>query len=176
MAGPLSDGGARPVGRPIMTPLRLIEKVGRIWRALLAAALLVWSSPEAAGAMAIEPIEIVTATGAHLLRVEVARTQKEREKGLMFRASLPEDGGMLFDFHREREISMWMKNTPLSLDMIFVGSDGRVVSLAMGTEPFSERVISSGTAALAVIEVSAGTAKRLAVAVGDRVRHPMFHD
>jgi hypothetical protein len=94
----------------------------------------------------------------------------------MFRASLPEDGGMLFDFHREREVAMWMKNTPLSLDMIFVARDGRVVSLALGATPFSERIISSGAPALAVIELSAGTANRLAVAVGDRVRHPMFHE
>ena len=54
----------------------------------------------------------------------------------MFRASLPEDGGMLFDFHEERPVAMWMKNTPLSLDMIFVARDGQVVSLALGAEPF----------------------------------------
>lgn len=157
--------------------MSLTERIGRILRALVAASVLAWSLlPTSARAIAIEPIEIVTATGSHILRVEVARTQKEREKGLMFRASLPEDGGMLFDFHREREVSMWMKNTPLSLDMIFVARDGRVVSLALGATPFSERIISSGAPALAVIELSAGTAKRLAIAVGDRVRHPMFHE
>jgi uncharacterized membrane protein (UPF0127 family) len=69
---------------------------------------------------------------------------------------------------------MWMKNTPLSLDMIFVARDGHVVSLALGTEPFSERIIASGAPAAAVIEVAAGTAKRLSVAVGDLVRHPIF--
>jgi hypothetical protein len=135
--------------------------------------LSAWGQPRACAA-SVEPVEIVTATGAHRLRLEVAKTQKEREKGLMFRASLPDDGGMLFDFRDERPVSMWMKNTPLSLDMIFVARDGRVVSLALGTEPFSERIISSGAPALAVIEVSAGMAKRLSVSVGDEVRHPIF--
>jgi hypothetical protein len=121
-----------------------------------------------------EWLEIVTATGVHRLHVEVARTSSERQKGLMFRASLPADGGMLFDFHDERPISMWMKNTPLPLDMIFVSRDGRVVSLAVDTEPYSEKVIWSGAPALAVIEVNAGTARRLSVAVGDLVRHPIF--
>lgn len=145
-------------------------------RFLLALAALVAAAagPVDAHAAAVEPMEIVTATGAHRLRVEVARTQKEREKGLMFRTSLPEDGGMLFDFHEERPVSMWMRNTPLSLDMVFVGRDGRVVSLALGAEPYSERIISSGAPALAVIELNAGMAKRLSIAVGDEVRHPIF--
>jgi uncharacterized membrane protein (UPF0127 family) len=159
--------------RRIVKLSRVSMRVGRFIFAVAAVVGLaaLWSPARAA---AVEPLEIVTATGAHVLRVEMARTQKEREKGLMFRASLPEDGGMMFDFHDERPIAMWMKNTPLSLDMIFVGRDGRVVSLALGAEPFSERVIASGAPALAVIEVSAGTAKRLSVAVGDLVRHSMF--
>ncbi|WP_244613154.1 DUF192 domain-containing protein [Methylosinus sp. Ce-a6] len=124
--------------------------------------------------MAVEPLEIVTTTGAHRLRVEVARTPDQRERGLMFRTSLAADGGMLFDFHDERPVSMWMKNTPLSLDMIFVSRAGRVVSIALGAEPYSERVISSGGPALAVIELAAGSARRLSIAVGDVVRHPIF--
>lgn len=131
-------------------------------------------APATADPVKVEPVEIATATGRHILRLEVARTSKEREKGLMFRTSLPEDGGMLFDFRSEQPIFMWMKNTPLSLDMIFVSRAGRVVSLALGTEPFSERVISSGGPAAAVIEVAAGTARKLSVAVGDVVKHPVF--
>lgn len=146
--------------------------------ALAAEAVLTCSGAFAATAASrpakVEPLEIVTATGAHVLRVEVARTSSEREKGLMFRASLPADGGMLFDFHNEQPIAMWMKNTPLPLDMIFVSRAGRVVSMTQGAEPFSERIISSGAPAVAVIEVSAGTAGRLSVAVGDVVRHPIF--
>jgi uncharacterized membrane protein (UPF0127 family) len=150
-------------------------RFGLALAALVAVAFLpAYLAPVPAHAAAVEPIEIVTSTGPHRLRVEVARTQMERERGLMFRTSLPEDGGMLFDFHEERPVSMWMRNTPLSLDMIFVGRDGRVVSLALGAEPYSERIISSGAPALAVIEVSAGVANRLSVAVGDEVRHAIF--
>lgn len=140
--------------------------------ALLLFALTLLTAPASAEAR-LEALEIVTATGPHILRVEVARTSKEREKGLMFRASLPEDAGMLFDFQKAQTILMWMKNTPLPLDMIFVSPDGRIVSVAQG-EPFSERVISSGAPASAVIEVNAGTARRLSVAVGDVVRHSIF--
>ncbi|MBG0811566.1 DUF192 domain-containing protein [Methylosinus sp. H3A] len=131
------------------------------------------SSPPAVK-MAVEPLEIVTTTGPHLLRVEVARTPDQRERGLMYRTALPADGGMLFDFHEERPVSMWMKNTPLSLDMIFVSRAGRIVSVALGAEPYSERVISSGGAALAVIELAAGAAQRLSISVGDVVKHPIF--
>jgi uncharacterized protein len=134
----------------------------------------VGAAPPPSVKMSVEPLEIVTTTGAHRLRVEVARTPDQRERGLMFRTSLPADGGMLFDFHDERPVSMWMKNTPLSLDMIFVSRAGRVVSLALGAEPYSERVISSGGSALAVIELAAGVAQRLSIAVGDTVRHPIF--
>lgn len=130
--------------------------------------------PPPAVKMAVESLEIVTATGAHRLRVEVARTPDQRERGLMFRTSLPSDGGMLFDFREERPVAMWMKNTPLSLDMIFVSRFGRVVSVALGAEPYSERVISSGGPALAVIELAAGAAQRLSIAVGDTVKHPIF--
>ncbi|PWB83886.1 MAG: hypothetical protein C3F11_04325 [Methylocystaceae bacterium] len=151
----------------------MFRRVVRMIAALSCAFLVVLAVP-AAGASREEPLEIVTATGPHVLRVEMARTSKEREKGLMFRTSLAPDAGMLFDFHSEQTILMWMKNTPLSLDMIFVSSAGRVVSVAQETAPFSERVISSGAPASAVIEVNAGTARRLSVAVGDVVRHPIF--
>jgi uncharacterized membrane protein (UPF0127 family) len=161
----------------------LTWRVSRVLVALLVLCLFaaVADRARAAGALtppadkiAVEPLEIVTATGAHRLRVEVARTPDQREKGLMFRASLPEDGGMLFDFHEERPIAMWMKNTPLSLDMIFVSRAGRVVSLALGAEPYSERVISSGRPALAVLELAAGAARGMSIAVGDVIRHPIF--
>jgi uncharacterized membrane protein (UPF0127 family) len=137
---------------------------------------VVFACPAAADPLAVEPLQIVTATGVHVLRVEVARSAEEQKKGLMFRRSLPENGGMLFDFHREQEILMWMKNTYIPLDMIFVSSNGQVVSVARGTEPMSETIISSGAPAYAVIEVNAGTAKKLAVEVGNLVQHSIFHN
>lgn len=122
----------------------------------------------------LEPLDIVTASGAHRFFVEVMRTEAEHERGLMFRRSLPADHGMLFDFGSERAIQMWMKNTYLSLDMVFVSKSGRVVGLAENAEPLSERIIPSGAPAVGVIELNAGAAARIGLKVGDQIRHPLF--
>lgn len=124
---------------------------------------------------ALENVRIVTATGQHDFKVEIADTPKERAHGLMHRKSMPQDQGMLFDFKSEGPVSMWMKNTYIPLDMIFIARDGRVVSVVADTEPFSERIISSGQPAFAVIELNAGAARRISLVPGDVVRHRMFH-
>jgi uncharacterized membrane protein (UPF0127 family) len=120
----------------------------------------------------LEEVILITRTGQHTIRAEIADTAAKRELGLMFRRSLPEDQGMLFLFGAERVIEMWMKNTHISLDMIFIASNGTVVSIAKNTEPFSESIISSGSPASAVLEVNAGVAHRLSLKVGDKVIHP----
>lgn len=137
-------------------------------------ALLLAAAPAPAIEARLEQLELVTATGRHVFQIEVARTSDERARGLMYRRSMPQDRGMLFDFHAENIVMMWMKNTYIPLDMIFVSRNGRVVSVAEKTEPMSERVISSGQPAYAVIELNAGVAGKIAVAVGDAVRHPVF--
>jgi uncharacterized protein len=81
---------------------------------------------------------------------------------------------MLFDFKQEQPIMMWMKNTPLSLDMIFIRSDGIIVRIAENTTPQSTQTIPSGRPARAVLEVIAGTSRKLGIVAGDRVVHPMF--
>jgi hypothetical protein len=121
-----------------------------------------------------EPLTIVTASGPHQFAVEVMRTPPQLEKGLMFRRFLPADRGMLFDFKVEQPVMMWMKNTYIPLDMIFIGKSGRVVSIAADTEPLSEHIIPSGGPVLAVLEVNAGTAARIGLKVGDKVRDPLF--
>ena len=123
---------------------------------------------------ALEPLEIVTASGPQKFMVEVMRDDAQRARGLMYRRSMPQDRGMLFDFKREEPVSMWMKNTYLSLDMVFIDRTGRVVGLAENTEPLSERIIPSGAPAYAVLEVNAGVAQRMGLKLGDRVRHPLF--
>ncbi len=147
----------------------------RLWIAL-AAALAVWAFVGAAAkAASIQPLEIVTKTGVHVFSVEMATTEKEKETGLMYRKELPDGKGMLFDFSPEQQMSMWMKNTYISLDMIFIRADGRILRIAENTEPESTRIISSGGLAKGVLEVIAGTARKYGIAPGDRVAHPLFN-
>ncbi len=122
----------------------------------------------------LEKLEIVTASGTYEFSVEVMRSGPQRERGLMFRRFLPEERGMLFDFATERPVMMWMKNTYLPLDMIFIGHAGKVVGFAENTEPLSEKIIPSGAPAYGVLEVNAGTAARIGLKIGDSVRHPLF--
>jgi len=119
-------------------------------------------------------IEIASRTGVHLFSVEFVDNDKDRAQGLMYRKSLPEGQGMLFDFGREQDVAMWMKNTYIPLDMIFIQGDGRILRIAENTTPLSERIIASGGPVRAVLEVIGGTAQKLGIAPGDRVAHPMF--
>ncbi len=92
----------------------------------------------------------------------------------MHRRYMAANRGMLFDFKTEQPVSMWMKNTYLSLDMIFISRNGSVTHVAADTEPLSERIISSNGPAFAVLEVNAGIAAKIGLKVGDRVQHPIF--
>ncbi|MCE4224740.1 DUF192 domain-containing protein [Methylobacterium sp. C25] len=121
-----------------------------------------------------EPLAIVSKSGRHAFKVEVMRTDSDRGRGLMFRKSLAADRGMLFDFEQVQTVNMWMKNTYLPLDMVFIRADGTVARVAADTEPFSTKVIPSGEPVLAVLEVNAGTAQKLGIRSGDRVEHAMF--
>jgi uncharacterized membrane protein (UPF0127 family) len=123
----------------------------------------------------VQTLEIVTKSGVHVFTVEMAVNEHEKTTGLMYRQELPDGRGMLFDFSPEQPISMWMKNTFIPLDMIFIRSDGRISRIAENTEPQSLAIISSGPPARAVLEVIAGTARKYGIAVGDRVAHPLFN-
>ena len=114
-------------------------------------------------------LKIETKSGPALLNVEVADTEAKREQGLMFRRSMPDDHGMIFLFDGEHEITMWMKNTYIPLDMVFIGNDWRVRHIAYNAEPFSTDIISSVRPASRVLEIGAGQAKKLGLAIGDRV-------
>lgn len=138
---------------------------------VLLALFLALGSARAAGT---GTVEIVSKTGVHVFAVEMAVTDEGRAKGLMFRKELPPGRGMLFDFQREQELGFWMKNTYVSLDMIFIRGDGRILRIAEDTTPLSEKLVPSGGPARAVLEVVAGTARKLGIAPGDRVAHPIF--
>ncbi len=118
-----------------------------------------------------QPLKIATAAGARSFSVELAATGPALDRGLMYRRSLPAGQGMLFDFGSEQRITMWMKNTYLPLDMIFIGVDGRISRIAANTKPLSTSLISGGRARY-VLEVNAGAARKLGITVGDRVSHP----
>jgi uncharacterized protein len=92
----------------------------------------------------------------------------------MFRKNLPDGQGMLFDFKREQDVSFWMQNTYIPLDMIFIRGDGSILRIVENAEPLSTRLIPSGGPVLAVLEVIGGTARKLGIAPGDRVAHPIF--
>ncbi|ARQ03175.1 hypothetical protein DFP91_1592 [Pseudorhodoplanes sinuspersici] len=119
-------------------------------------------------------LEIVTKNGVHVFSVELAANDADRQKGLMFRKELPEGQGMLFDFKQDQDVSMWMRNTYIPLDMLFINADGRIRRIAENTTPLSERTIPSGGPVRGVLEVIGGTAKKLGIAPGDRVAHPIF--
>ena len=122
----------------------------------------------------LQTLEIASKNGVHAFSVEMAVTEPEREKGLMFRKELPEGNGMLFDFHREQEVGFWMQNTYIPLDMIFIRGDGRILRIAENTEPLSTRIIPSNGPVRAVLEVIGGTARKYGIAPGDRVASTIF--
>jgi uncharacterized membrane protein (UPF0127 family) len=145
-----------------------------ILRRLFFAVLLALSPAAVAQEAALEPLEIVTSSGTHQFSVEVMRTDEQRARGLMHRRFMAQDRGMLFDFKREEPVAMWMKNTYLSLDMVFIDKSGKVVNVAENTEPLSERIVPSSGPVLAVLELNAGTARRIGLKPGDRLRHSLF--
>jgi hypothetical protein len=163
-------------GHQQMTCLRFQPFQGALRSVLWLAPLVVlslWSGP---GCTAnLESLEIVSKSGVQVFSVEVMRTPDERARGLMFRRELPDGRGMLFDFSPEQNVSMWMKNTYLSLDMIFIRADGRIHRIAENTTPESEAIIPAGAPVRGVLEVIAGTARKYGIAPGDRVAHPLFN-
>jgi uncharacterized membrane protein (UPF0127 family) len=149
--------------------------VYRVLARPIAAFCLVLALSAVAYAQALEPLTIVTQAGQRQpFQVEVARNDADRAQGLMFRRSMAPDHGMLFDFAKVAPVSMWMQNTYLPLDMLFVRQDGTIARIAAHTEPLSTRTIPSGEPVLAVLELNAGTTARLGIKAGDRIEHPLF--
>ena len=142
------------------------------WTAFVLFGLLVAAGPVRPAEL--QTLEIASKTGVHAFSVEIVENDADRAKGLMYRKELPEGRGMLFDFQRDQEVSFWMENTYISLDMIFIRGDGRILRIAENTEPLSTRMIPSGGPVRAVLEVIAGTARKLGIAPGDRVGHKIF--
>ncbi len=146
-------------------------------RALRLTALALFALLVAAGpvrAAGLQTLEIASKTGVHVFSVEVVDNDADREKGLMYRKELPEGKGMLFDFKTEQDVSFWMQNTYIPLDMLFIKADGTILRIVENAEPLSTRLIPSGGRVLGVLEVIGGTARKFGIAPGDRVAHPIF--
>ena len=141
-------------------------------------ALIVFSTAfaETPSGMPVVALTIESNNGATRTEfvAELAATPQHRASGLMFRTKLADNHGMLFDFKETRSVSMWMKNTPLPLDMIFSDDRGRVLYIARNTVPYSEEIITPGIPVYAVLEVKAGTAHRLHISPGDRLIAAIF--
>lgn len=121
-----------------------------------------------------EVLETVTPSGRTRFFVEIADNDAEREKGLMFRKEVAPDRGMLFDFKTPREVAFWMKNTLIPLDIIYIRTDGTVLSIARNTTPLSETPIPSGGPVVAVLELAGGRAGQIGLMPGDRIEHRIF--
>lgn len=136
--------------------------------------ILVLCISPADAAPSTEALVIVTRKGSVVeLRVEIADTPQKRARGLMERAALPENQGMLFIMPEKSDIGMWMKNTPLPLDMLFVAENGAIVKIATAT-PHSTDVIRADAPVISVLEIGGGLARKWGVTVGDKVRHRAF--
>jgi len=119
-------------------------------------------------------LKIITSRGENIFDVELAVTERQQSQGLMFRRSMAANAGMLFDYGTLKQIQMWMKNTYIPLDMIFIDSNGKVTNIVERTIPESLIIISSRGRARAVLELNSGTASRLGIKEGDRVVHSIF--
>ena len=129
---------------------------------------------EAQALSKIEPLTIATADDAVIVTVEIADTEELRARGLMFRQRLPEDRGMLFDFGSPRPVSMWMKNTYIPLDMLFIRPDGSIAYIAENTVPKSLDAVGVQEPVLGVLELAAGTTRKHGIRAGDTVYHRLF--
>lgn len=139
-----------------------------------AIASLILFLPAAFAQLETGPLSIQSGDEVHAFTVELANDPEEITTGLMERAELAPDAGMLFDFGVPREANMWMKNTLISLDMLFLDSDGKVLAIARETVPGSLRRINPGVPVKGVLELAGGRADELGIEPGDVVRHEIF--
>ncbi len=148
--------------------------------ALIFLACFLWLADSSAGfaenaqISKLEPVTVASSESATMFTAEVADTEELRSRGLMFRHFLPEDKAMLFDYQNPRPVAMWMKNTNISLDMLFIRADGTIAAIAENTVPQSLDTISVQEPVRGVLEMAAGTVKRLGLRPNDRVYHRIF--
>jgi uncharacterized membrane protein (UPF0127 family) len=145
-----------------------------IQRLIFICALLLIASVSRAAELPRDIVLVEAGGSQYRFEVEVADDPAERAEGLMYRESLADNAGMLFLYPKPQPVQFWMKNTPLSLDIVFVRADGTIAHIAESTIPMSEDLIPSGEPVRAVLEVKAGTMRQLGVTAGDRLRNAAY--
>lgn len=158
----------------------------RLWSARLLLALCALALATACTAAEFAPAQlkgfprstlgIVRHDGRDEFQIWVADTSPRQQQGLMFLRELPADYGMLFPLDEIRVMSMWMKNTYVSLDMVFIGTDGHIAAIAANTKPLSTDIVSSPVPVQAVLELKAGETARRGIRAGDKIEHPLIAD
>lgn len=143
-------------------------------KSVFAAFALIATPVALADPMEVTPLTIESGEIEHVFSVEIANDAEEISYGLMNRDSMGEDQGMLFDFAEPREPAMYMKNTLIPLDMLFISVNGKVEMIARNAVPGSLRTISPGVPVKGVLELNGGRAEALDIKPGDTVRHPIF--
>ena len=166
-------------GNSVMDRIRFapIANVTMFATALIMLALLLAPGPSFANTHPggpLTPLTVKTSNGEYTYQVELAVTNEQKTKGLMFRRQMPGDQGMLFEFGQPRMVLMWMKNTILPLDMIFMKTDGTIAHVAENTTPFSLDTISSQVPVSFVLELNAGEAARTGMKPGQKMEHAIF--
>ncbi|MDX1922379.1 MAG: DUF192 domain-containing protein [Alphaproteobacteria bacterium] len=128
-----------------------------------------------ASSLKSDQLMIVTADKKqHVFKIELALTVDEQQKGLMNREKIADDYGMLFVYTRVQETSMWMKNTLIPLDMLFIDNNGKIVWIAENAKPFDERAISSHFPVRATLEIKGGQVAARGIKLGDTVFNSYF--
>ncbi|HEV8388264.1 MAG TPA: DUF192 domain-containing protein [Dongiaceae bacterium] len=145
-----------------------------IQRLIFICALLLAAPSGFAAGLPRDMLLVETGSSQYRFEVEIADDATERAEGLMYRQSLADNAGMLFLYPKPQPVEFWMKNTPLSLDIVFVRADGTIARIAADTTPMSEDLIPSGEPVRAVLEVKAGTMRQLGITVGDRLRNATY--
>ena len=141
---------------------------------LVGVMVVAMSGTDSLAQMKRETLILKTAGGDKTIDIEVADTPEQKSLGLMYRTSLADTAGMLFPYSPPSDITMWMRNTYISLDMVFIKADGTVHRIEARTEPLSEKVIPAGAECAGVLELAGGAAERLGLKAGDRVLHAHF--
>ncbi len=159
---------------PININRALIGAVMVIFIMLLTPSIKAEPKPDPNAVFPVETLEIITGSGKFKFSIEIADDTRERSRGLMFRETMLPTHGMLFDFGETTVVSMWMQNTPLSLDMVFVRENGSVARVENETTPFSQSIITSGEPVSHVLELKAGMAKQIGLKEGDLLNHRFF--